>query len=284
MQKKALDRFEAMMDRFEKRMELDAKVTGDLSKLVRKTTEKLDSHGAAPLTVSSPPDNAGEDEIPEPGSGSSECMHNEVNLLTLGGITDVDKAKRIAAKLWSPEELKLIVIDPKRAPADEERTEKYRKAVRTVFGSRYSEKLYRYTLRLVNQQGLDALGSKLDTSLSQDNVRRNNTQDSVPSNTNETNTELETVNSDSESGNMELGRAGTEVENVNPELENGNLEGDNCNVIKESVIANKYNAYGEQHAMIKKSLTLLQPSQSREKAKKGVTKKGRKTFNEPADC
>ena len=278
-----------MMDRFEKRMELDAKVTGDLSKLVRKTTEKLDSHGAAPLTVSSPPDYAGEDEITEPGSGSSECMHNEVNLLTLGGITDVDKAKRIAAKLWSPEELKLIVIDPKRAPvtrspADEERTEKYRKAVRTVFGSRYSEKLYRYTLRLVNQQGLDALGSKLDTSLSQDNVRRNNTQDSVPSNTNETNTELETVNSDSESGNKELGRAGTEVENVNPELENGNLEGDNCNVIKESVIANKYTAYGEQHAMIKKSLTLLQPSQSREKAKKGVTKKGRKTFNKPADC
>ena len=102
MQKKALDRFEAMMDRFEKRMELDAKVTGDLSKLVRKTTEKLDSHGAAPLTVSSPPDDAGEDEITEPGSGSSECTHNEVNLLTLGGITDVDKAKRIAAKLWSP--------------------------------------------------------------------------------------------------------------------------------------------------------------------------------------
>ena len=55
-------------------------------------------------------------------------MHNEVILLTLGGLNNVDKAKRIAAKLWSPEELKPIVTEPKRAPvtrypADEECTE-----------------------------------------------------------------------------------------------------------------------------------------------------------------
>ena len=205
-----------MMDRFEKRRELDAKSTEDFSKLVRKTTEKLDSHRAAPLTVSSTPDEAGEDEITEPGSGSTECMHNRLILLTLGGISDVDKAKGIAAELWSPEELKPIFIESKwaavtRSPADDERTEKYRKAVRTVFGSRYSAKLYRYTLRLVNQQGLCALGSMLDISLSQDNIRRNNTQESVheaiPSNTNEASTMSENVNSDREWFN-ELGRAG----------------------------------------------------------------------------
>ena len=81
-----------MMDRFEKCTELDAKITEDLSKLVRKTTWKLDSHGAAPLTVSSTTDEAGEDEITEPGSGSSKRMHNELILITLGDISDVDKA------------------------------------------------------------------------------------------------------------------------------------------------------------------------------------------------
>ena len=141
-------------------------------------------------------------------------MHNRLLLLTLGGISDVDKAKEIAAELWSPEELKPIFIEPTwaaatRSPTDDERTEKYRKAVRTVFGSRYSEKLYRYTLRYVNQQGLGALGSKLDTSLSQDNIRRNNTQESVheaiPSNNNEASTVSENVNSESENGSRSWG-------------------------------------------------------------------------------
>merc|ERR1712004_543881 len=41
----------------------------------------------------------------------SEVMYKGINLLTLGGRDDNDKARRIARKLWTIQELREIVID-----------------------------------------------------------------------------------------------------------------------------------------------------------------------------
>ena len=87
-------------------------------------------------------------------------MYKGTNLLTLGGVNDSDKCRRIALTLFSTDGLKKVVIDPRRAPpsrerADEERTDSYRKAVRNVLGPRYTEDLYRYLLNLTNQIGLN---------------------------------------------------------------------------------------------------------------------------------
>ena len=40
-----------------------------------------------------------------------KVMYNGINLLTLGGRDDNEKARRIARKLWTIEELRKIVID-----------------------------------------------------------------------------------------------------------------------------------------------------------------------------
>ena len=44
-------------------------------------------------------------------STAREVMYNGINLLTLGGRDDNEKARRIARKLWTIEELRKIVID-----------------------------------------------------------------------------------------------------------------------------------------------------------------------------
>ena len=68
-------------------------------------------------------------EVPVPGSGESNLMYNGTNLLTLGGDTDVEKARNVAKALTTDEELAKYVIDHQRnidegrPPADTERTE-----------------------------------------------------------------------------------------------------------------------------------------------------------------
>ena len=90
-------------------------------------------------------------------------MFNGVNLANLGGDTPAQKTKNIALALFTTEKLGKKVIDPRkqlnkcsqRVPADEYRTELYRKAVRVALGQHFTTDLYRNTLRLVNQMGVD---------------------------------------------------------------------------------------------------------------------------------
>lgn len=152
----AWERFCHVLSRFEQRLDRVEEVESEMIKFMKKAEKELDAANSARLSV------AGEAELV-----TGELMHNNINLLTLGGDTDNEKTKRIAEALWTPEELGKYCIDPRRSnlgtgksgnrvPADEERSAKYKEAVRVVLGDRYSDKLYRQTLALVNQKGRDS--------------------------------------------------------------------------------------------------------------------------------
>ena len=87
-------------------------------------------------------------------------MFGDQNLFKLGGATFVEKAFNVAKALWTEEERKILCIDPKktldpqsgRKAGDHERTELYQKAVKFAFGDQYTNKLYRDSLKLVNQR------------------------------------------------------------------------------------------------------------------------------------
>ena len=94
-------------------------------------------------------------------STAREVMYNGINLLTLGGRDDNEKARRIARKLWTIEELRKIVIDNTRRSgtrkaADTYRTKLFRDAMKTVIHKSgevdqiFIDIRYKYALRSAN--------------------------------------------------------------------------------------------------------------------------------------
>jgi len=100
----------------------------------------------------------------------SEVMYKGINLLTLGGRDDNDKARRIARKLWTIQELREIVIDtavnPQRVcdrkAADADRNKLFRDAMKTLIQKSGEVDLividsrYKRALHSVNNLGLAA--------------------------------------------------------------------------------------------------------------------------------
>ena len=137
------------------RMEKTERVLDDLSKFAKKALDQINRFSecsVSNLRRSIEPND-------EENTGPS-LMYEQVDLMKLGGATHSEQAFCIAKALWTEEERKNICIDPKkslskdtdRTPADEERTDLYRKAVELKFGDNFSETLYKATLRLVNQR------------------------------------------------------------------------------------------------------------------------------------
>ena len=158
-----LEKLDRVFDRILQRTENDTRLMNEMTKFIKLSMnqlEKMRDHGL----ISEAEKTLGNFEVLVPGSGQSAHMHNGVNLLNLGGETDVERARNVAKALWSEEELATYVIDPQRnidegrPPADNERTELYKSAVREIFAGSYTGKLYRETLRRVNQMGLDLKG------------------------------------------------------------------------------------------------------------------------------
>ena len=151
-----MDQFKHLMERIEGRMATDTQILRDVGKLVKKVSTNICQLKDHTEVQSQPTENVQNCDETE----RVVLEYNGKNLLTLGGVSDSDKCKRIAAALFTNDELKKYVIDPRRAPptrqsADEERTELYRKAVSHVLGISCNETRYRSLLTLVNQVGLN---------------------------------------------------------------------------------------------------------------------------------
>ena len=147
--------FTQLMERIEVRLAADAQLLRESGKLIKKATVQLNQvtdHGTGR--------DVSDFEVPQSSESNEVVEYNGVNLMALGGINDSDECKRVVLELFQPEGLKKYVIDPRRAAmsrdkADQERTDLFKKAVKAILGSRYSESRYEYHLKLVNQIGLN---------------------------------------------------------------------------------------------------------------------------------
>ena len=149
-----LNEFKQLMERIEGRMASDAQLIKDTGKLVKNVVVQLSQ-----LPDHSQTNEAGPDVAVKEGQGAEEVNYKGVNLMKLGGINDSERAKRVALQLFTRDELRKHVIDPRRAAkartkADEKRIELFKRAVRGILGSKFSVARYQY-LSLVNQIGLN---------------------------------------------------------------------------------------------------------------------------------
>ena len=150
-----LNGIKQLMERIEGRMASDAQLIKDAGKLVKKVGVQLSQ-----LPDHSQTNETGPDVAAEEGQSAEEVNYKAVNLLKLGGINDSERAKRVALQLFTRDELRKHVTDPRRAAkartkADEERTELFKRAVRGILGSKFLLARYQYLLSLVNQIGLN---------------------------------------------------------------------------------------------------------------------------------
>ena len=150
---KVLSDFNQLLPRIKGRMLSDAQIVKDSGKLIKKVVVQLNQLPDHSI----PQENDADSEVPP---AVEELTYNGVNLLKLGGINDSEKVKRIALEMFTRDEIRKVVIDSRRTAnarqkADEQRTELFKRAVRSILGSRYSEARYRYLLSSVNQIGLN---------------------------------------------------------------------------------------------------------------------------------
>ena len=145
------------MQKFDARLKDDAQIINEATKFVKKSTIQLGNFGLRSNdemvveTLSEPQNNCEVEEV----------KYGNVNLTSLGGISESEKVRNIALALFEMEELENFVIDPRKAPlkrkaADEYRTNLYKKAVKCVLGKSFSDSKYKVYTKLVNQIGLQA--------------------------------------------------------------------------------------------------------------------------------
>ena len=154
------------MARIEARLDKSDLLLDDLTKYAKRSLDKIYRLSETKVPMKTHNQHTEEPEDLE----KPQMMYNGKKLLDQGGATPVDKAYNIAKALWTTEETVRICIDPNRRlskvydrePADEERTKLYRDAVEEVFGDIFSEKLYRRSLRLVNQRMREKRTKSLD--------------------------------------------------------------------------------------------------------------------------
>ena len=152
-------RFERVIGRLESRMDRSDRLLDDLTKFSRRALDEIYRIAETPVLLSR---NAEKDYVSEEAAKEEVpvLMFGDQNLFNVGGATFVEKAFNIAKALWTEEERMSLCIDPKktldpqsgRKPGDHERTELYQKAVKFAFGDQYTNKLYRDSLKLVNQR------------------------------------------------------------------------------------------------------------------------------------
>ena len=143
------------MDRMEARMDRSDKILDDLSRFARRSLDEIYRLSEASVAIS----NVNDHKIDEVDKNLPELMYNGVNLYGLGVSTPVEKAFNIILEVWSADERREIVIQPKktlsntgRIAADEERTELFEKAMRFALGDQFSKRVFSNVLRLVNQR------------------------------------------------------------------------------------------------------------------------------------
>ncbi len=162
------DLLSVMKQRAERTMEVQ-EATLKFLKQATRVLGPMASQGS-PL-VTTPARNSCEDgatDTETPTTQLSVVWEDGTDLTKLGGDTHVRMARNIAKKVLNGREgMKKYVLDPKhdmgtkkrkkcsREPAPDNATERYKKAVKIVFGEAYTASLYTETLRLVNQAGND---------------------------------------------------------------------------------------------------------------------------------
>ena len=153
-----VQRFERVISRIEARMDRSDRLLDELSKFSRRALDEIYRMSETPVPLSRNADMAAQDDCQE--VEKEFLMFKGQNLYDLGGATFVEMAFNIVKVLWDDEERRTLCIEPKktlsgingRKAADTERTALYQKAVKFCFGDQYTDKLYRNTLRLVNQR------------------------------------------------------------------------------------------------------------------------------------
>ena len=139
-------------------MDRSDRLLDDLTKFSRRALDEIYRISETPVALSRnmvEKDNGTEEEPNQP-----ELVFNGLNLYNQGGVSFVEKAFNIVKVLWNDDERLTLCIDPKkvldpkngRVASDQERTELYQRAIQFVFGDQYTNKLYRDTLKLVNQR------------------------------------------------------------------------------------------------------------------------------------
>ena len=160
-----------MMSRLESRMDTSEVIMQDLAKFAKKALEELqrlsDDSGANLRSIERETDTEQKGEEPEL---LYDGVKGQVNLLALGGSIDADKNWLLATNIWTLDELRTQFVDSERTakensrvrgPTDPDKTEIIKEATRQVLGQRFTEKLYKRILYLVNQRGRD-IKKKLD--------------------------------------------------------------------------------------------------------------------------
>ena len=148
-----------MMRRLQDRLDRAADIQEETMKFTRKALKELtgfssDTQKTFSQVVTSPSCE---------NNASEQIIYNGKNIAALGGDSPAAITRNIAQALFTQEELAKVIIDSKqvkkadkeRQPADSHRSELYRKATKIALGTLYTPDLYRKTLRLVNQCGVD---------------------------------------------------------------------------------------------------------------------------------
>ena len=153
------------MSRLESRMDTSEVIMQDLAKFAKKALEEIqrlsDDSGANLRSVERETDTEPKGEEPQL---LYDGVKGQVNLLALGGCIDADKIWLLATNIWTLDELRTQCIDSKRTakensrvrgPTDPDKTEVFKEATRQILGQRFTGKLYKEILYLVNQRGRD---------------------------------------------------------------------------------------------------------------------------------
>ena len=99
-----LDEFKQLMER----MASDAQLIKDAGKLLKKVGVQLSQ-----LPDHSQTNEMGPDVAVEERQSAEEVNYKGVNLLKLGGVNNSERAKRVALQLFTRDELRKYVIDPR---------------------------------------------------------------------------------------------------------------------------------------------------------------------------
>lgn len=144
-----------IMDSYEERQNKSAEIQENMVKIVKKCVKEVTRKPGLPA-------NETPDLTALQSEDTSPFMYEGQNLLKLGGDGNVEKGHRLAAFLFSKEELRHCVIDASReqrvndhrVAADKLRSQLFEDAMKVLMGPNTTDREYKTVLRLVNQKGL----------------------------------------------------------------------------------------------------------------------------------